>query len=227
MRREKLGSGDQKQMIYNDIHYKLCAEIEALFKLKGAPIDSVYGKYRDSKDMTHSAINANIQNYLSELQCFKKNANATQVERTAMRNEFLSSFNNAVRFKNEVNQGQKTAATNTLPNIMSFQVLKSSCPACSDDKETRTWTHHNCGGAIEINNKGRLRCSFHKYSEDSIVNCQFTCGNHVGVFKEPSLWGLAYAISVMSTVASRSDREFENLLLMTLKYELIPAFTIK
>jgi len=110
---------------------------------------------------------------------------------------------------------------------MSFKPFRSPCPACVDDKQTRTWVHHNCGGAMEINGRARIRCTLHRQSEESILYCRFSCGNHVGVFKEPNMWGLSYAISVMSAVAGESDKEFANMLLMTLQNELIPAFTNK
>jgi len=80
---------------------------------------------------------------------------------------------------------------------------------------------------MEINNKARLRCTLHRHSEDSILFWQFSCANHAGVFKEPNLWGLSYAISVMSAVAGESDKEFANMLLITLQTELIPSFLNK
>ena len=41
------------------------------------------------------------------------------------------------------------------------------------------------------------------------------------------MWGLSYAISVMAAVAGESDKEFANMLLMTLQNELIPSFVNK
>ena len=69
----------QKQMMYNEMHQKLFAEIEVLFKLEGGHIGHDYQKFRDSKDKTHSAVIANIENFLRGIECFNMMAKATQL----------------------------------------------------------------------------------------------------------------------------------------------------
>ena len=110
-------------------------------------------------------------------------------------------------------------------NQTRFVAFESPCPACPNDTKLRKWTHNNCGGSMEINCKARLRCTLHRASEESILYWRFSCDNHAGVYKEPNIWGLSYAISVMSSVASQSDKEFGNMLLQTLQNELIPSMT--
>jgi len=67
----------QKQKMYEEMHYKLFAEIEILFLLEGIQVCSDYQKCRESKDMTHSAVIANIENFLLAIQNFNMLAQLT------------------------------------------------------------------------------------------------------------------------------------------------------
>ena len=125
------------------------------------------------------------------------------------------------KFKAEAKENSNYYNTNQTK----FVAFESPCPACPHDTKLRKWTHNNCGGSMEINCKARLRCTLHRASEESILYWRFSCDNHAGVYKEPNIWGLSYAISVMSSVASQSDKEFGNMLLQTLQNELIPSMT--
>lgn len=43
---------------------------------------------------------------------------------------------------------------------MSFTTLRMACPGrnCTSKYKTNNWTHHECGGVIDINDDAELRC---------------------------------------------------------------------
>ena len=90
----------------------------------------------------------------------------------------------------------------------------SPCPVqdCINKRKLYHWTHSNCGGYEKLTNEGKIRCV--KCGMTFLfIDQKFQCENHS--FKQASVQGAAYALSVMAQLSVKPEEQAFIALLMS------------